>query len=80
MAVTAAEIDEEIENVANRFGIGREAWLRTLDKERDQPRAVRSRHHLSRPCPAEALPRMVQVTPGLQEAFESQYGESCVAG
>ncbi len=32
--VTAAEIDQEIENVARRFGIGREGWLRTLDKER----------------------------------------------
>jgi hypothetical protein len=32
--VTAAEIDQEIDNVAHRFGIGREAWLRTLDKER----------------------------------------------
>ena len=32
--ITAAEIDQEIDNVAHRFGIGREAWLRTLDKER----------------------------------------------
>ena len=58
LEVTAAEIDQEIENVARRFGIGREAWLRTLDKERsDQPRAVRSRHHLPRPGPAQALHR-----------------------
>ena len=34
LEITAAEIDQEIENVARRFGIGREAWLRTLDKER----------------------------------------------
>jgi len=32
--VTAAEIEQEIENVAQRFGIGRKAWLQTLDKER----------------------------------------------
>ena len=31
--ITAAEIDQEVENVARRFGIGREAWLRTLDKD-----------------------------------------------
>ena len=34
MSITAAEIDKEIETVAGRFGIGRESWLRTLDKER----------------------------------------------
>ena len=34
MSVTAAEIDEEIDAVAQRFGISREGWLRTLDKER----------------------------------------------
>ena len=32
--VTAAEIDEEIDAIAQRFGISREGWLRTLDKER----------------------------------------------
>ena len=34
LEVTAAEIDQEIDSVAGRFGIGRENWLRTLDKER----------------------------------------------
>ncbi len=34
LEITAAEIDQEIETVARRFGIGREGWLRTLDKER----------------------------------------------
>ena len=32
--VTAAEIDQEIDSVARRFGIGREAWLRTLTSVR----------------------------------------------
>ena len=34
LEVTAAEIDQEIQTVAKRFGISREGWLRTLDKER----------------------------------------------
>ena len=34
LEITAAEIDQEIETVAKRFGIGREGWLRTLEKER----------------------------------------------
>ncbi len=34
LEVTAAEIDQEIDTVAQRFGINREQWLRTLDKER----------------------------------------------
>ncbi len=58
LEVTAAEIDQEIESVAKRFGIGREAWLRTLDKEREhQPDAVRQGHHLSCSCTAEIVLR-----------------------
>ena len=30
-----ADIDQEIETVAQRYGISREGWLRTLDKERN---------------------------------------------
>ncbi len=34
LEVNGAEIDQEIQNVAMRFGIGREKWLLTLEKER----------------------------------------------
>jgi len=75
--VTPAEIDQEISNVASRFGIGREAWLRTLDKERGISPVQYGRDVI---YPALALRKLcagrVSVTPkDLQEAFESQYGD-----
>ncbi len=75
--ITAAEIDQEIENVARRFGIGREAWLRTLDKERGISPVQYARDII---YPALALRKLctgrVSVTPkDLQEAFDSQYGD-----
>jgi foldase protein PrsA len=77
MSVTAAEIDEEIEAIAGRFGIPRDSWLRTLDKERGISPAQYAREIV---FPAIALRKLcadqVQVTAkDLQEAFESQYGE-----
>jgi foldase protein PrsA len=77
MSVTAAEIDAEIDAIANRFGIPRESWLRTLDKERGISPAQYAREIV---FPAIALRKLcadrVTVTPkDLQEAFESQYGE-----
>ena len=75
--VTAAEIDAEIENVAKRFGIGREGWLRTLDKERGISPVQYARDII---YPALALRKLctgrVQVTPtDMQQAFEAQYAE-----
>jgi foldase protein PrsA len=75
--VTAAEIDQEIDNVAHRFGIGRKAWLQTLDKERGISPVQYARDII---YPALALRKLctgrVTVTPkDLQDAFESQYGE-----
>jgi foldase protein PrsA len=75
--VTAAEIDEEIDNVARRFGINREGWLRTLDKERNISPTQYAREII---YPALALRKLcagkVQVTPkDLQDAFEAQYGD-----
>ncbi len=77
MSITAAEIDEEIETVADRFGITRESWLRTLDKERGISPSQYARDII---YPALALRKLcadkVQVTPkDLQDAFESQYGD-----
>ncbi len=76
-SITAAEIDEEIETVAGRFGISRESWLRTLDKERGISPAQYARDII---YPALALRKLcadrVQVTSkDLQDAFESQYGD-----
>ena len=75
--ITAAEIDQEIDNVAHRFGIGREAWLRTLDKERGISPVQYARDII---WPALALRKLctgrVTVTPkDLSDAFESQYGD-----
>ncbi len=75
--ITAAEIDQEIEAVARRFGISREGWLRTLDKERGISPVQYARDII---YPAIALRKLcagrVQVTPDdLQKAFESQFGE-----
>jgi foldase protein PrsA len=77
MAITAAEIDEEIDQVAQRFRVTREDWLRTLDKERGISPAQYQREII---YPALALRKLcadkVQVTSkDLQDAFESQYGE-----
>ncbi len=77
LEVTALEIDQEIESVAKRFGIGREAWLRTLDKERGISPVQYARDIV---YPALALRKLcagrVQVTPkDMKDAFEAQYGE-----
>jgi foldase protein PrsA len=76
--VTAAEIDTEIENVAMKVaGIGREAWLRTLAKERGISPVQYARDII---YPALALRKLaaprVQVTEkDMQNSFEAQYGE-----
>ncbi len=76
--VTAAEIDQEIDNIANRVAqIGREAWLRTLEKERGISPIQYARDII---YPALALRKLaaprVQVTEkDMQNSFEAQYGE-----
>ena len=75
--VTAADVDEEIDAIAQRFGITREGWLRTLDKERGISPAQYAREIV---YPAIALRKLcsdrVTITPkDLKDAFESQYGE-----
>lgn len=76
--VTAAEIDQEIDNVAMRVaGIGREAWLRTLDKERGISPVQYARDII---FPALALRKLaadrVQVTEeDMKNSFEAQYGD-----
>jgi foldase protein PrsA len=78
LEVTAAEIDQEIDNVAMRVaGIGREAWLRTLDKERGISPVQYARDII---YPALALRKLsanrVQVTEkDMRDSFEAQYGE-----
>jgi foldase protein PrsA len=78
LEVTAAEIDQEIDNVANKVaGIGREAWLRTLSKERGISPVQYARDII---YPALALRKLaapkVQVTEqDLKDAFQAQYGD-----
>ncbi|WP_422931172.1 peptidylprolyl isomerase [Singulisphaera sp. PoT] len=76
--VTAAEIDQEINNVAQSVGgVNRENWLRTLEKERGISPVQYARDII---YPALALRKLaskrVQVTPkDLQESFEAAYGD-----
>jgi parvulin-like peptidyl-prolyl isomerase len=78
LEVTAAEIDQEITNVAENVGhIGREAWLQTLDKERGISPVQYARDII---FPALALRKLasdrVQVTPkDMKDSFEAQYGD-----
>ncbi len=77
LEITAAEIDQEIDSVARRFGISREGWLRTLEKERGISPV---QYHRDIIYPALALRKLcsgrVQITPQhMKEAFEAQYGE-----
>jgi parvulin-like peptidyl-prolyl isomerase len=77
LEVTAAEIDQEIDTVAQRFGISREGWLRTLDKERGVSPVQYARDII---YPALALRKLssgqVQITPAdMKNAFEAQYGD-----
>ncbi len=77
LEVTAAEIDQEIETTAHRFGINREGWLRTLDKERGISPMQYARDII---YPAVALRKLcagrVQVLEeDMKNAFESQYSD-----
>jgi foldase protein PrsA len=77
LEVTAAEIDQEIEKVAQGFQITREGWLRTLAKERGISPVQYARDII---YPALALRKLsrgrVQVTSeDLKDGFETQYGE-----
>ncbi|OJW08360.1 MAG: hypothetical protein BGO49_13260 [Planctomycetales bacterium 71-10] len=75
--VTAAEIDQEIDSIAGRFGIARQQWLQTLDKERGISPFQYARDVI---YPQIAMRKLcegrVQVTEDdVKSAFESQYGD-----
>jgi parvulin-like peptidyl-prolyl isomerase len=76
--VTGSEIDQEIEETAQRMaGVNRETWLRTLDKERGISPVQYARDII---YPSIALRKLasprVQVTPqDLKDAMEANFGE-----
>jgi len=78
LEITAAEIDIEIDQIAMKLGGGnREAWLRTLDKEKGISPAQYARDII---YPSIALRKLavprVQVTEAdLKDAYEANYGE-----
>jgi foldase protein PrsA len=77
MEITAADIDQEIENVAAQFRVPREKWLLTLEKERGISPIQYARDII---YPGLALRRLcsgrVQVTPeDLKKAFEAHFGD-----
>ncbi len=77
MEITAQEIDNEIERVAQGVGhVSREVWLRTLDKERGISPATYARDII---FPSLALRKLaekkVQVTEqDMKDAFEANFG------
>jgi parvulin-like peptidyl-prolyl isomerase len=76
-SVTAAEIDEEIDSVARRFGIDRMNWLKNLEKEKGISPSQYARDII---YPALALRKLcagrVQVSDkDIKDAFQSQYGD-----
>ena len=79
--VTAAEVDAEIERVAQTVaGVSKEQWLRSLAKERNISPAQYSRDII---YPAMALRKLaaprVQITDqDIKDALESQYGDKLV--
>ena len=78
LTITAGEIDEEIERVAKTMaGISREAWLRTLHKERGIS-PVQYARDIIYPALALrklALPRIVVTPDDYKQAFASAFGE-----
>lgn len=78
LEVTPTEVNDEIESVARRMGgISRQAWLRTLEKERGISPIQYARDII---YPTLALQKLsaskVQVTPKeIDEAYEAQYGD-----
>ncbi|HEV3163866.1 MAG TPA: peptidylprolyl isomerase [Isosphaeraceae bacterium] len=77
LEVTPAEVDREIDRQATEIAhVSREAWLRSLDKERGIS-PIQYAHDIVYPSLAlrKLAAPMVQVTPqDLQDAFEAQYG------
>ncbi|MGD9636678.1 MAG: peptidylprolyl isomerase, partial [Pirellulales bacterium] len=78
IAVTDAEINAEIDRMAERFKIGRQQWLQMLAKERGINEQQYRRDIL---WPTLALRKLaadqLQVTDQqIQEAYESQFGEA----
>jgi parvulin-like peptidyl-prolyl isomerase len=77
MEITAAEIDQEIENVAQRMGgVGRQAWLMSLEKERGISPLQYAREII---YPTIALRKLasgqVQVTEqDMNDAYEAHFG------
>jgi parvulin-like peptidyl-prolyl isomerase len=77
MEITAAEIDQEIENVAQRMaGVGRQAWLMSLEKERGISPMTYAREII---YPTIALRKLasgqVQVTEqDMNDAYEAHFG------
>ena len=77
LEITAAEIDAEIDRVAEGVGhVSREVWLRTLDKERNISPAAYARDII---YPSLALRKLaeprVQVTDqDIKDAFEANFG------
>jgi foldase protein PrsA len=77
LSVTAAEIDEEIDTVAQRFNIDRKHWLLTLEKEKGISPSQYARDII---YPALALRKLcaknVHVSDqDVLDAFQSQYGD-----
>lgn len=77
LEVTAGEIEAEIDRAAGQMGIGREAWLRSLDKERGIS-PVQYARDIVYPMLALrklAAPRVQVTEEDMKMAYEAHFGE-----
>ncbi len=77
MEITAADIDAEIDRVAQNVGhVSREVWLRTLDKERGISPATYARDIIypSLALRKLAVPRVQVTEQDIADAFEANFG------
>src|SRR4051812_31301788 len=77
LQVTAAEIDAEIEKTAQGFGLGREALLRSMDKERGVSPAQYARDIVYPTIAMRKLaaPQVQVTTEDMKDAFEAHFGD-----
>ena len=78
LSITAAEIDQEIDRVAKSMaGVGREAWLRTLHKERGISPVQYARDIIYPTLALRklAMPGIVVTPQDFQENFATSFGE-----
>jgi parvulin-like peptidyl-prolyl isomerase len=77
ITITRAEVDQEIDRIAQRFGLNTERWLQMLKEERGVNPAVYAKDIVWPMLALRKLSMDIEITQAeLQEAFEARYGAS----